>query len=188
MNDSVTTAADSMVANLAKNTGKSLDVWHALLNKQGFSADSKHGEIMKFLKGDAGVSHGYANLIALRFRAPQVAEDDALVQAQYAGEKVALLPIYNSLIAKIGKFGKDVVIAPKKSYVSLRRSKQFGLIQPSTKTRIDAGINLAAINAKGRLEPSGSFNAMVSHRVRIEAIGEVDAELLAWLRAAYDKA
>jgi hypothetical protein len=88
----------------------------------------------------------------------------------------------------VSGFGKDVEFAPKKAYVSLRRSKQFGLIQPSTKTRVDVGINLKGRPAGERLEASGSFNAMVSHRVRVTAAKEVDAELIAWLREAYDQA
>ncbi len=40
----------------------------------------------------------------------------------------------------------------------------------------------------GRLEASGSWNAMVSHRVRLGKVDEVDAELIGWLRAAYDRA
>ena len=79
-------------------------------------------------------------------------------------------------------------IAPKKAYVSLRRNKQFGLIQPSTKTRLDVGLNLSDAAADGRLEQSGSFNSMVSHRVRLSQAGEVDEELIGWLRQAYEAA
>ena len=51
---------------------------------------------------------------------------------------------------------------------------------------MDVGINLKGVKPSGRLEPSGSFNAMVSHRVKIGAKSEVDAELKGWLKAAYD--
>ena len=79
-----------------------------------------------------------------------------------------------------------VEISPKKAYVSLRRNKQFAIVQPSTATRVDLGINLKNIEATGRLELSGSFNAMVSHRVRLSKPGDVDAQVLAWLKAAYE--
>ncbi|MEM9305400.1 MAG: DUF5655 domain-containing protein, partial [Pseudomonadota bacterium] len=82
----------------------------------------------------------------------------------------------------------DVELAPKKAYVSLRRQKQFGLIQPSTRTRVDVGINLKGDAPSGRLEASGSFNAMVSHRVRVSSADEVDAELIDWLREAFERA
>ena len=76
-------------------------------------------------------------------------------------------------------------ISPKKAYVSLRRSKQFALIQPSTKTRVDLGLNLNSAKAIGKLESSGSFNTMVSHRVRLESPGDVNKDVKAWLRQAY---
>ena len=72
--------------------------------------------------------------------------------------------------------------------MSLRRSKQFGLVQASTATRIDVGLCLKDVPATERLERAGSFNAMVSHRVRIESVKAVDAELKAWLREAYERA
>jgi hypothetical protein len=91
-------------------------------------------------------------------------------------------------MAAVRKFGPDVEVSPKKTYVSLRRSKQFGLVQPTTKTRVDVGINLKGMPPSGRLEASGSFNAMVSHRVRVETAADVDKALIGWLKEAYDRA
>ena len=110
------------------------------------------------------------------------------VAAQYGGGKEGLRPIYDKIIAAVQSFGDDVEVSPKKAYVSLRRSKQFGIIQPSTKTRVDVGINLKGRDATDRLENSGSFNAMVSHRVRLAEAGDVDEELIGWLRDAYEGA
>lgn len=136
------------------------------------------------------MGHGYANLVAmtaLKGDAPAPAGED-LVAAQYAGKKAGLRPAYDRLAAAVAKFGADVELSPKKTYVSLRRSKQFALVQPSTAERLDVGINLKGVPAKGRLEASGSFNAMVSHRVRVAGEKDIDAELVGWLRAAYDQA
>ena len=108
--------------------------------------------------------------------------------AQYAGAKADLKPVYDALIKAATAFGKDVEIAPKKTYVSLRRNKQFALVQPSTKTRVDLGVNLKDEPAKGRLEKSGSFNAMVSHRVKLEKPTDVDKDVKAWLKKAYSQA
>ena len=77
---------------------------------------------------------------------------------------------------------------PKKAYVSLRRSKQFAIVQPSAATRLDIGIQLKGTPTTDRLEASGSFNAMVSHRVRLSSAKGIDAELKAWLKKAYDAA
>ena len=97
-------------------------------------------------------------------------------------------PIYTAFVRAVKKLGKDVEISPKKAYVSLRRNKQFALIQPSTKTRVDVGLNLKGVRPAGRLESSGSFNAMCTHRVRLESKKDVDAELMGWLREAYERA
>jgi hypothetical protein len=177
-----------MLANLKDTTGKTLPEWLKLIQAAGAV---KHGEIMKLLKGTFGVSHGYANQIALAAvrpaDAPQPGSDD-LINAQYAGAKAALRPIYDACIKAVSRFGTDVEIAPKKAYVSLRRSKQFAIIQPSTATRLDIGIQLKGRTPTPRLERSGSFNAMVSHRVRVESAKEIDAELIGWLRHAYQEA
>jgi len=68
----------------------------------------------------------------------------------------------------------------------VRRSKQFALIQPTTKDRVDLGIQLKGVPAAGRLEASGSFNAMVSHRVRLAEAKDVDVQVRGWLKQAYD--
>ena len=117
-------------------------------------------------------------------------EGEDLVAAQYSGAKADLRPIYDALIEKVKAFGSDVEIAPKKANVSLRRSKQFALIQPSTKTRVDVGIQLKEPprTATDRLEASGSFSSMVSHRVRLERVEDIDTEVVAYLREAYERA
>ena len=176
----------AMIAGLRDKTGKSLDEWLKILRA---SKLSKHKEFVTLLKTEHGLTHGFANMIALQALQSdsQTAEDTtSLVDAQYTGPKAAVRPIYDALLAAIGKFGKDIEVSPKKAYVSLRRNKQFAIIQPSTASRVDVGINLKGTEPAGRLEPSGSFNAMVSHRVRLANPSEVDKELLGWLKKAYD--
>jgi predicted transport protein len=176
----------AMIAGLREKTGKSLEEWLPILRASGFT---KHKEFMGLLKNEHGLTHGFANMIALQALESDshtAGDTDALVETQYAGGKAALRPIYDTLMAAIAKFGKDVEVSPKKAYVSLRRHKQFALIQPSTATRVDVGINLKDTEPTDRLEKSGSFNAMVSHRVRLSSPSEVDKELLGWLKKAYE--
>jgi hypothetical protein len=180
---------ENMIGNLREKTGKPLEDWIPIVRRSG---SSKHGEIVKLLKEKHGVTHGYANLIAhktLGSDAVSAAAGGAdLVGDQYSGAKAGLKPIYELLSGKVRAFGPDVELSPKKGYVSLRRSKQFGLIQPSTATRLDVGLNLKGVPPAGRLEASGSFNAMCTHRVRISSAAEVDRELVGWLKRAYEKA
>ena len=180
--------AKSMIANMREKTGKTLPQWVALAKRSG---ETRHGGIVKFLKTEHGMTHGFANLVAhktLKSDAGSAASTDDLVASQYSGAKTELRPIYDALIKAVGALGKDVEIAPKKAYVSLRRSRQFALIQPSTKTRVDLGLNLKSAEAAGRLERSGSFNTMVSHRVRLESPKDVNKDVKAWLKQAYSEA
>tara|TARA_R110002073_G_scaffold5409_1_gene33301 strand:+ start:6389 stop:6958 length:570 start_codon:yes stop_codon:yes gene_type:complete len=180
----------SMIANMPEKTGRALDEWLVLA---GQAPERKHGKIIAWLKGEQGLTHGYANLVATAYLnperlAPQTANLNAdLVAAQYAGKEI-LRPIHDRLMQAARALGDDVELSPKKTYVSLRRSKQFALVQPSTKTRLDLGLNLGALAPTGRLEVAGSFNAMVSHRVRLESVEAVNAELVDWMRKAYEAA
>jgi hypothetical protein len=176
----------AMIAGLPEKTGKSLEEWLKILRA---SKLSKHGEFMKLLKEGHGLTHGFANMIALQALQSDshtASDAGALVDAQYTGAKAGLRPIYDQLLAAVRKFGNDVEASPKKAYVSLRRNKQFAIVQPSTATRVDVGINLKGTEPGKRLEASGSFNAMVTHRVRVSQPSEIDKELLAWLKQAYD--
>ena len=175
----------SMIAGLRDKTGKSLDEWLGILHA---SQASKHKEFMSILKTDYGLTHGFANMIALQALQSDshtASDTDALVDAQYADAKAGLRPIYNAILAAVREFGQDVEVSPKKAYVSLRRNKQFAIVQPSTATRVDVGVNLKASETTVRLEASGSFNAMIGYRVRVSTPEKVDAELIGWLKQAY---
>lgn len=171
----------TMIANLPEKTGKSLDEWIGIVRTSGHE---KHGAIVKFLKSDHGMTHGYANLVSSKARESGAPEPD-LIEAQYAGGKAGLRPIHDAISAFAISLGGDVEIAPKKSSVSLRRKKQFALITPATKSRIDLGLALKGEDAAGRLE---SYNAMCSHRVRLETLEEFDDEVKAWMKDAYSRA
>ncbi len=174
--------AASMIANMPEKTGKSLEDWLTIVGASGLQ---KHGQIVKFLKSEHAMTHGFANLVASKALNPEPVSEDALVDTQYTGAKAALRPIHDAIVEFCTALGGDVEIAPKKASVSLRRSKQFALITPATKTRIDLGLALKGEKAKGRLE---SYNAMCSHRVRIEDISDFDDKVKGWIRQAYDRA
>jgi len=178
--------ARTMIANLKEKTGNSLEGWLEIL--KGREGDA-HGRIVKTLKAEHGVTHGFANLIAHSLRAGVGVDGVASpavdpVVAQYEG-KASLRPIYDAIITFVSSLGDDVEIAPKKSYVSLRRGRQFALVQASTKSRVDLGLRLDGVEPQDRLEASGSFNSMVSHRIRLSALDAFDGQVREWLEAAY---
>ena len=175
--------AEAMIANMKDKTGKTLPQWLAVVKKTKLD---KHGLIVKHLKTDHGMTHGFANLVAHKaLKSDAGSAETDLVAAQYSGSKADLKPIYDAIIKAVEACG-DAEIAPKKAYVSLRRSKQFAIVQPSTKTRVDLGLNLKGEAPTERLEASGSFNAMVSHRVRLEKPGDVDKAVKSWIKMAWE--
>lgn len=173
--------AQTMINNLPEKTGKSLVEWQKFVAASGAV---KHGEIVKMLKTEHGVTHGFANLIAQKCIGNMDVSAEDLVANQYKG-KEALKPIHDAIVNFVEGFGSELEIAPKKTSVSLRRKKQFALIQPSTKTRIDLGINLKGVEPEGRLEAMGG---MCTHKVRLTDVSELDAEVKAWLKQAFEKA
>ncbi|MCP4443266.1 MAG: DUF4287 domain-containing protein [Aureispira sp.] len=175
-------ALKTMIDNMPAKTGKSLEEWKKVLASKSFG---KHSEAVKYLKTEHGVTHGFANTIVTLSKEENNSPDD-LVANQYKGKEV-LQPIYKALIDVVSKFGTDVTITPKKTTVSIIRKKQFALIKPATKTRIDLGLKLVGKEIGSRLENSGPFGTMCSHRVRITSIEDVDKELISWLKEAYEK-
>ncbi|HSL33966.1 MAG TPA: DUF4287 domain-containing protein [Candidatus Limnocylindrales bacterium] len=176
-------ATATMIANYPARTGRSLDEWVALIRSSG---RTRHAEIVAMLKSEHGMTHGFANLAAITaLRGDDGPAGDDLVAAMYAGPRAAARPLHDALIEAVGAFGPDVELAPKKAYVSLRRSKQFGTVGPGPAGRLEVGLNLPGEAAGGRLE---STTGMCSHRVRIASVDELDTELLGWLRQAYERA
>ncbi len=172
----------TMINNMREKTGKSLDEWKTILKEKSFS---KHSEGVKFLKLEHGVTHGFANTIVSLSKEEDLSSED-LIAKQYAG-KEELKPIYDHLITFVKSLGNDITISPKKGSVSVIRKKQFILIKPATKTRIDLGFKLKDKPTTDRLENSGPFGTMCTHRVRLSKESEIDEELKGWINEAYEK-
>jgi hypothetical protein len=184
-------AVATQLANIEKRTGKSLDELARIIRSSGLG---KHGEIRDMLKKDLGMGHGDANLLvhhvlqsdgASAAQASGSSIDDVL-SAIYTGPKAHLRGTHDRFMQAIEGFG-PFEIAPKKGYVSLRRKKQFAMIGPGTNTRIDLGLNMKDVPGTDRLlaQPAGG---MCQYKVRLTSPDEVDAELIGWVRRAYDSA
>jgi Domain of unknown function (DUF4287)/Domain of unknown function (DUF5655) len=153
---SVQDAIAWMVKNIETSTGKKISAWIALARETGFG---KHGEILTWLKSKHGLGHGYANYVAKEALKADGEGADDLVTSQFSGAKAVLRPLYDQLIALMESLGKDLEIAPKKNNVSIRRSKQFAVLQASTSSRLDIGLVLKASNPT-----AGSRRRVVSMR------------------------
>ncbi|MHA7842871.1 MAG: DUF5655 domain-containing protein [Winogradskyella sp.] len=176
-------ALQTMINNMPEKTGKSLQEWKKILKDKAFA---KHSEGVNFLKKEHGVTHGFANTIVTLSKEDNNSDED-LVSNQYKG-KESLLPIYEKLLPIVKGFGNHVTITPKKGSVSVIRKRQFALIKPATKTRIDLGLKLPKKPIGDRLGDSGPFGTMCTHRVQLTSVDDVDSELISWMREAYDLA
>lgn len=177
---------DNQVKNLEKASGKKISEWVKIVQESGLE---KHGEMVRFLKENHGLGHGNANMIVHHAKQSHAgfSEDETLIDEQYKGKEI-LKEWYDAILKEVVLFGSDVEVSPKKAYVSLRRKKQFAILQPSTKTRLDIGLNMAGETTTGKLEEAGSWNSMCKYRVRIETKNDIDNNLIGWLRKAYEQA
>lgn len=183
-------ALETQLKNIQTRTGRTLDQLYACVRESGLT---KHGQIRDHLKNDLGMGHGDANTVAHMFLRqadgptadgePSLADKLAEI---YAGPKEVLRPIHDKLMAAIDAFG-PFEIAPKKGYVSLRRKKQFAMIGPATKSRVEVGLNMKGVVATERLKEM-PVGGMCQYKVNLTDPAEADAELLAWIRQAYDHA
>ncbi len=184
---------ETQIRNIEQQYGKPLSEWIALIKESGLT---KHTDMVAMLKSQYGMSHVAAHRVALKGREADAASIVKSAEASgrdpvaelYSGKKAGLKPLHDALMTVITAFGDDIELAPKKGYVSLRRKKQFAMIQPTTATRIDLGLILKNVPMTERLESAASFNALFTHRVRVNTIGDVDAQVIAWLKQAYNLA
>jgi hypothetical protein len=178
----VDAALQSQIRNIEARYGKPLDHWLAVIAASGLT---KHTEVVAMLKADHGLAHGAAHRLSLLARQPRddgVATSPDPADALYVGGKAGLRPLHDALLGQVRVLGA----APKKGYLSLRRRKQFAMIQPSTTSRIDLGLILpGTMPATGRLESAAAFNPLFTHRVRITAATDLDDQLREWLATAY---
>jgi hypothetical protein len=175
-----------MADSLEQTTGRSVEDWLATV--EGLDLQ-RHGEILAALKRDHGLSHGYANMLALVATGYGHQGADELVAGLFAGSRADLRPIYDRVLEVVGDLGDDVEIAARKTMVSFRRGKQVACFTPMSAKRVGLGVNLRgalADEAVGveRLKPTPG--GMASHVFAISAPDEVDDEVVGWIRRAYD--
>lgn len=169
------------VTGLEKATGRTLAEWQAIVRDLG---TDKHAEIVASLKTQHGLTHGYANTLALVHRGWGTTASDDLVEGLFVGPKAGLRPIYDRLIETVTGFGDDVEIAPKQTMVMIRRSKAFACFVPSSAKRAEVGIALRGDPPTDRLRTS---KGMTSHAVWIDDPAAIDDEVVGWLGAAYQR-
>jgi Domain of unknown function (DUF5655)/Domain of unknown function (DUF4287) len=167
----------SQLRNIERNYGRSIDDLVADVSASGLT---RHPEVVAMLKARYGMTHGAAHRVALVAR-------DRLAEPQRqlsAAPPAPVQAVQDELLRIIATFGDDIERVPKKGYVSLRRRKQFAMLQPGAKW-MNLGLILPGVEPGGRLESAASWNALFTHRVRIRSAADVDAEIRGRLLEAY---
>ena len=185
----------TQLRNIQTKTGQTIAQLHAVLAASGLA---KTGERRTLLMQQFKLGYGDANAVALFYGKPlpalgagapvaaQAAPDGDPLDGIYTGAKAGLRPLHEAVMNVIHGFG-TFEVAPKKSYVSLRRKKQFAMLGPANKDQLELGLNHKALPPSPRLKTQPPAS-MCQYTVRLGQPAEIDAELLAWVRSAFDAA
>ena len=182
-------ARQTQLENIQTKTGKSIAELRTMIDQSGLT---KHGEIRQMLIDRLGLSFGDANMLVHYARQTdgQSAAEAAGLSAQdvlneiYTGSKAALRPLHEKVMGVIDTFGAYELV-PKKGYVSLRRKKQFAMLGPGTRGRLELSLNMKGLEGTSRLiaQPPGG---MCQYKVFLSSLDEVDGELTGWIKQAYE--
>jgi len=183
------------VASLKEKTGRSLEEWLKLVQKEGPSDVAGRRD---WLKSKHKLGTNAAGWIAERSVGRGGDEDtpgaylkaaEKYVEGQYAGKKSELRPIFDRLMAVAFKIDKDVKACPCRTMVPLYRKHVFAQLKPTTNTRVDLGLALGNTKAPKRLIDTGGFEKKdrITHRIPISAVDEIDGEVERWLRVAFER-
>lgn len=179
-------AMEKMIASLEAKMGKPLDFFKSIVLEKNFP---KHGEAVQYLKSEFGMGHGYANMVVhlAKENSSLHLDGDDMFKDQYKG-KEHFIPLYQALQDFIRQLGDDIEFSPKKTYMSLRRKKQFGLLSPATKTRFEIHLNLKGNMSDDLLEYIKTPNTMCSHRICITGPEDLNDTIKQWIAQAYQEA
>jgi hypothetical protein len=182
------------VATLKEKTGRSLEEWLALIQKEGPATEPERRE---WLKRKHGLGTNSAWWLAERSlgKGTEVDSPEAYLKAaekyveqMFSGKKAALRPLYRKLLELGYSMGKDVKACPCQTIVPLYRNHVFAQIKPSTNTRIDFGLALGNMKTPKRLIDTGGFakKDRITRRIEITSLKDIDAEVKRWLKIAYN--
>ena len=187
--DSLDKARITQLNNIQKKTGKTIEEIRVIVRESGLQ---KHTAIRQMFIDRFGLGFGDATMLVhfARQSDGQTAAEAAQASPQeildgiYAGNKAGLRPLHDLVMIEIFKLG-EFSIAPKKGYLSLRRKRQFAMIGPGSKNRLEIGLNMKGIPPTERLleQPAGG---MCQYKIFLSSDKEVDDEVINYLRTAYN--
>lgn len=170
---------------LVERGGTTVEEWNARIAD---AAPADETALRAWLEERGVRGYGQTLLVYERFGYPPIftATADELIDAQYA-DRPALRPIFDRLVVAAPSVG-EVAVQARKTYVSLITPRRtFAIVKATTKTRVDLGLRLDGATPGGRLlAAKGVGNDSINVRVALAAPDDVDDEVLALLRRAYE--
>jgi hypothetical protein len=176
--------------NIKAKTGKTPEDFKKIAAKKGLlKEDVKAGEIVAWLKKDFDLGHGHAMAIFTVFKGLKEKKEplEKLIAKHFAGKKSVWRTVFDSLMSDLQEFGDDITVSPASSYLSILRGERKMLVIQIAVAHVDIGIKLKGVAPTKRFGAAGSWNAMMTHRLRISDQNQVDSELMNWLRSAYEQ-
>jgi hypothetical protein len=171
---------------LRSRTGEDVAAWNGRVAATGLDDEQS---VRGWLAQHGVTGYAQALLVWERFGYPDfmTAGADELVDGQYA-DRPQLRPILDAVLVAASALG-PVTTAARKTCVSLVSPRRtFAAVQATTKNRVDLGLRLDGVEPAGRLLvvkniASGTINL----RIALTGPGDVDEEVVGWLRRAYDE-
>jgi len=178
----------AVTRNLPARTGKTVDEWIRIVQREGPPLPKDRIAWLREAHNLGSVTAKIITDQASGGRWARAYENaDTLVEGLYSGARAALRPLYDAIARIAHKLGKDVTVSPRKTYTSLIRHRQFAVIKPTARARIDVGFALPGVKASGRLKSRSVGSDRMTHAIAVSSRREIDAELQKWLRKAYEK-
>ena len=172
-------------AGLERDTGKSLDEWVAIARA---CPEEGHRARLKWLKDNHGLMQNRASQVLSEAFGSRMAwsEPEKLIEALWADP--ASRAIFQAVDAA-ARAPNEVIQTARKGYTAWSRKVQFAAARPVKGGKAMLGLAVAP-DAHPRLEAprNESWSERLKARVLISSPAEVDAEISALLKAAWEKA
>jgi len=167
---------------LLSRTGADVAAWNQRAAAAGLGDE---GALRAWLASQGVTGYAQALLIWERFGYPDflTTSADELIAGQYA-DRPHLRPILDTVLAALPALG-PVTVQARKTLISLVTPRRtFAVVQATTKSRVDLGLRLDGARPGGRLLAARDIGA-ANVRIALAVPGDVDEEVLGWLRRAY---
>lgn len=191
--DGMATSPDDMMAAVTEGmrarTGRDLAEWVHLVRTDSGVDPLDQKAVRAWLRDVHGVPQNTQWAIAFSvaesagWQRPSV---KGYVDSQYTGAREALRPVYDAVESALLALGDDVVREGRGTYVPFVRRRQFAAVAATTTTRVDVGLRFVDPPDHPRLVPATAPGS-ATHKVGLTDVTQVDDDLVALLRVAYDQ-